>query len=163
MTNKFLSEELREWLDVSRREFMQRISLGAASAAVAGSVLAKSVSADELRDHVQVADTGKKVKVGIGLNYGPFAIRFCSLTSFSLVLLNSQFRESALPSKQTLVAAPHTVAGLESFDGCPHRFYHARQVTTHDEWQRQVHFHQTAPHVSIDGIHRHRACSHEHL
>ncbi|QEX17752.1 hypothetical protein FRZ44_30550 [Hypericibacter terrae] len=72
MTNKFLSEELREWLDVSRREFMQRISLGAASAAVAGSVLAKSVSADELRDHVQVADTGKKVKVGIGLNYGPF-------------------------------------------------------------------------------------------
>jgi len=64
--SKKLLEEAKEYANFSRRQFLA--ASGAAGAAItAGSVL-NPVSAGD----IQVAESGKKVRVGIPLTYGPF-------------------------------------------------------------------------------------------
>ena len=64
---KKLAEEAREYAEFSRRSMLA--GLGAfAGAGLLGSSLVNAASADE----IQLADAGKKVRVGVPLTYGPF-------------------------------------------------------------------------------------------
>ncbi len=66
-TRKHLLQEAREFAEFSRRDFLGGAT-AVAGVAMAGASLTKSVSASE----IQVAQSGKKVRVGIPLTYGPF-------------------------------------------------------------------------------------------
>jgi ABC-type sugar transport system substrate-binding protein len=63
-----LIQGARRFVELSRRGFMTGTAVLGAGVAMAGSGLITSAAAQEF----EVPKTGKKVRVGLGLNYGPF-------------------------------------------------------------------------------------------
>ncbi|MEZ0214356.1 MAG: sugar ABC transporter substrate-binding protein [Xanthobacteraceae bacterium] len=62
-------EEMREWVGLSRRQLLAGLGAAAAAGSVTLGSVRPTLAAESLPKFVS---NGKKVKVGLGLNYGPF-------------------------------------------------------------------------------------------
>ncbi|MGC4025195.1 MAG: hypothetical protein QM744_08620 [Mesorhizobium sp.] len=72
MKDLIIIEETREQVEFSRRELFRTLGTAAAGAAVATSLIASLTAQATAQEVPTASSSGKKVRIGLPLNYGPF-------------------------------------------------------------------------------------------
>lgn len=72
MKESVISEGAKEHVEFSRRELFRSLGTAAVGATIATSLLASITAEAEAQEVPTASSTGKKVRIGLPLNYGPF-------------------------------------------------------------------------------------------